>query len=200
MNRVTKLKIAGLCGVVGPLIAFSMILLAISSSPWFSWTENALSDLGAEGMAALLFNSGLIICGALILVFATGLREILPSRFLSHAGVLGIVLSAIALIGIGVFPVPHTLHFPFSVAFFTLLPISMLLLGCAMALEQSDKKIGLFITTLGIVAIVPWVLLFVVPLRGVAIPETISALAASTWVVVFGVKMFKVRRVSEQRD
>lgn len=198
MNRATKLKIAGLCGVAGPLIAFSMILLAISSSPWFSWTVNALSDLGARGVAAPLFNSGLIICGVLILLFATGLGKILPGRFLSRAGVLGVVLSAIALIGIGVFPEPHALHLPLSVAFFTLLPISMLIIGCAMALEPPERKIGLLIITLGVVAIVSWAFLFAIPLGSAAILETVATLAASACVIVLGVKLFiQAQAISE---
>jgi len=75
-KRVTIMRLAGFCGLTNPVIVFMLIALSISYSPWFSWTENALSDLGVHGIAAILFNSGLIIGGVLAITFAIGLRDI----------------------------------------------------------------------------------------------------------------------------
>ena len=74
LKNVNWLKISGVCGILTPLVAFTFISLAIASSPQFSWTDNALSDLGVvEGVTAVLFNSGLIIGGILAIIFASGL-------------------------------------------------------------------------------------------------------------------------------
>jgi hypothetical membrane protein len=66
--------VSGICGFLTPILAFALIFSAIASYPEFSWVDNALSDLGiVEGITALLFNSGLLIGGALCFIFATGL-------------------------------------------------------------------------------------------------------------------------------
>jgi len=74
LEAVVWLKISGACGILTPIVAFTCIFLAIASYPEFSWTGNALSDLGVqEGVTAVLFNSGLIFSGILALIFASGL-------------------------------------------------------------------------------------------------------------------------------
>ena len=80
-KRITIMRLAGFCGLTNPVIVFSLIVLSISYSSWFSWIENALSDLGVLGMAAILFKSSLIIGGVLTISFAIGLREIMPRGF-----------------------------------------------------------------------------------------------------------------------
>jgi hypothetical membrane protein len=81
------LKISGISGIIAPLIAFTLILLAIAYSPNFSWAENALSDLGVqEGVTAVLFNNGLIITGVLGILFATGLFKFLQENLLGKIG------------------------------------------------------------------------------------------------------------------
>lgn len=75
------LKISGVSGVLTPIVAFTLISLAIASYSEFSWTGNALSDLGIqEGATAILLNSGLIIAGILTIVFALGLSVLLQGK------------------------------------------------------------------------------------------------------------------------
>jgi len=90
--REKKLRVAGLCGVIVPVVAFSCIFIAISLSPWFSWTENALSDLGVGG-AAWVFNSGLMVGGILTMVFAVGLWAAFRKRSLGRVGAVGCFLT-----------------------------------------------------------------------------------------------------------
>ena len=88
------LKISGICGIITPLIAYTFILLAINYYPPFSWTDNALSDLGVvKGITSVLFNSGLIIAGILTLVFATGLFRFLNERATGKIGGLLFVVN-----------------------------------------------------------------------------------------------------------
>jgi hypothetical membrane protein len=174
---------------MGPVIMVTSILLAISCSPWFSWKENALSDLGVKGVAAILFNSSLIVGGLLVIIFAVGLRKILMDRALGHAGTLILVLASANLCAVGIFPeTVGAIHFYVSVAFFTLLPISLFLMGAAMIQRSSERNLGLFTFLVGLVAGAVWT----VPWGGgVAIPETLASLPAAVWSVVLGFRMFK---------
>jgi hypothetical membrane protein len=185
--KLKKLKIAGICGVLAPIIVLTLILLAIYYSPWFSWTENALSDLGVQGTAAILFNSSLVVGGVLTIIFAIGLREILLNRNLGRIGTLIFILDGTMLCAIGIFPeTAGDIHFYVSVAFFVLLPVSLFLNGVAMMQESSERKTGLFTITAGIVAATVWMLQW----SAVAIPEIIAALAAFVWSIVLGIRMF----------
>ena len=183
------LKISGISGMIVPFIAFTLILLAIAYSPDFSWTENALSDLGVqEGITAVLFNTGLIISGILGLLFAVGLFTFLQESLLSRMGAFVFVLDTLALSAIGVFPGNvRPLHFYASITFFALFPVSMFLLSTAF-LRTSGKKLGFFTFAAAMVAAIVWVIPFG---KGVAIPETLSGLSASTWSIVLGFKMLK---------
>jgi len=188
-KRVVGLRIAGLCGVASPVITLTSIFLAISYSPRFSWTENALSDLGVDGNAAIIFNSSLIVGGLLTIIFALGLREILRNRTLSHAGSLILVLAAVGLCAIGIFPeTAGDLHIYVSVAFFTLLPTSLFFIGAAMIREPSKRNLGFFTVLAGVVMLAVWMLPWG---EGVAIPEMLASLAASIWSIVWGIILFR---------
>lgn len=183
------IRTSGVSGVLIPLIAFAFILLAIAYYPQFSWTENALSDLGVqEGATAFLFNTGLIISGILTILFATGLFRFLQENPLGRIGALVFVLDAFALTAMGVFPENvKPIHYYASVIFFTLFPISMLFLGTAF-LRTSKRKLAFFTFIAAVVVAIVWTIPFG---KGVAIPETVSALSASTWSIVLGCKMLK---------
>jgi hypothetical membrane protein len=192
-NRDAWLKISSVCGVLAPIIAFAFVLSAIASHSQFSWLDNALSDLGVvEGATAILFNLGLILSGVLTLIFGLGLFMLLRNKVLGFAGTLILAVGALALALIGIFPESvRPMHYYASVSFFALFPISMLLI-CAEFLSSSRTKMGLFtFVTAGFAAIV-WTVQFTVrPVPGVAIPETLSALAALAWIAVLGFEMLR---------
>jgi hypothetical membrane protein len=206
-RRIMRLRISGICGVLTPVVAFICISLAIGSAPEFSWTENALSDLGVmPGATAALFNYGLIVSGILGFVFAASLFrvmrffEILSADGKPHllfyrglGGALFFSLACLALVAIGVFPENvRYAHFLASVAFFVLLIIALGRLSIGFW-QARQKPWAVFTLLLGVVAAVPWLLLFVVRyVSGVAIPEFISAVAGGVWTAVFGYKMLKM--------
>ena len=183
------LKTSGISGIIAPPIAFTLILLAIAYSPNFSWTENALSDLGIqEGVTAVLFNTVLIISGVLAILFTTGLFKFLQENLLSRIGAFVLTLSAFALTAIGVFPENvKPIHFYASVTFFTLFPLSMFFLSASF-LRTSKMKLGFFTFIVAIVTAIVWTIPFG---KGVAIHETLSGLSASAWSMVLGFKMLK---------
>jgi hypothetical membrane protein len=82
-------------------------------------------------------------------------------------------------------------HYLVSVAFFALLPISMLIFTAAF---WRERQAGMAVFTLmgAIAAAAPWVLLLAVRyVSGVAIPEAVSGLVAAVWAVVVAYNMFK---------
>jgi hypothetical membrane protein len=183
------LKISSFSGMLAPFIAFTLILLSTAYSEDFSWTGNALSDLGVQtGVTAVLFNAGLIVTGILTFFFASGLFIFLQENRLGRVGAFILILDAVALTAIGVFPenIKPT-HYIASLIFFTLFPISMFLLSISFV-GAAKPKLGLFTFLVAVVAAVVWVVPYS---RGVAIPESLSALSASTWSIVLSFKMLK---------
>lgn len=176
------------------MIAFASVLLAIAyCQPAFSFTENALSDLGVkEGPTAVLFNFGLIISGVLILVFTSGLFLHFKGKAAAVLGSLIFSFAALALTAIGSFPenvVP--IHYYASVAFFVPFPLSMLVFA-AVFLWSAKVKMGLFTLLAGIAAIAAWIIQSAVGFgSGVAIPETIAGASASIWSIVVGLEMLR---------
>ena len=187
------LRIAGLCGVVGPIISLSLIALAVNYSPWFNWFNNALSDLGVNE-AAFIFNSGLIIGGILTTIFAIGLMQIFREQVLGFIGAFTLVLSSVSLCAIGIFPESAgRIHFYVSVAFFVLLVISLFFIGVALVRKSSQLYLGFFSILAGLVAAAAWV----IPHEGVAIPEITASVAGSVWAVVLSIKILQGRSINE---
>ncbi|MGQ9726051.1 MAG: DUF998 domain-containing protein [Candidatus Bathycorpusculaceae bacterium] len=187
------LKLAGISGIITPIIAFTCIFSAIASYPQFSWTNNALSDLGVQwGITATLFNSGLVIGGILALLFAYGLFKILEDKTAGKIGAFLFVIAALSLICIGIFPKSSgRIHYYVSVAFFTFIPLSALVIGATFIIE-ADLKMGLFTFIVAFFAALVWIIQWTVGFgRGVAIPEALSAIAASLWIIVVSFKMFR---------
>ncbi len=170
-------RASGWIGVLNPLIVSTLVLSAISISPWFSWTENALSDLGVSGSAAPLFNTALIVGGTLLIIFAIGLWKILQGR-LTQIGILLLLLDGTALSAIGIFPeTAGQIHFYVSLAFFMLLTLSILFLGLAHILEIHNTILGILGVLLSLLSISIWFF----PWQGIAIPEAAAYLSGATW-------------------
>jgi|YelNatPaOPRAMG01_1025707.scaffolds.fasta_scaffold32245_3 hypothetical membrane protein len=176
---MSTIKLASVCGLLSPMIGFTLVLSSISMSPWFSWRHNALSDLGV-GSSSALFNLGLILSGLLVLSYALGLYRAYPRRSIIGLGWLLLASSGLSLIGIGVFPEDKgIIHFYFSVAFFTLLASSLLVLGFGIILHRR-YRLAVFTLSMGVSAALVWS----VPYEGAAIPEAISSILGSAWITV----------------
>jgi len=184
------LQFAALCGVVTPVVAISAILLAISYSPWFGWTENALSDLGVRE-AATVFNFSLVTSGILTLIFALGLAQTLRHSRTALVGALLLILTAISLFAIGFFPeTAGRTHSYFSVSFFVFAVLSLTVIGVGLFGESSGKTVGALSIFAGLFEAVVWFLFWNLPVKGDAIPEMISSLTTSAWSVIMGVRLF----------
>jgi hypothetical membrane protein len=208
-NRSSLIRWAGLYGMLAPIIALSCIGISIALSPWFSWTENWLSDLGgypggepvwsSQGASSVIFNLGLVVAGILGMVFAIGVMA--SGMMTTGSGRMGarfLLLDSVALIGVGVFPLTIiALHEIFAVTFFLLALVSFLLIGIGF-LRASQKRMGWF--TIGLLAFgmisIP---LFMMdrPWGNNAIAEIIPVISVSVFLIVFGLKLFRKDQVDE---
>lgn len=161
-------------GVVGPLAAYFFIGMSIALSPWFSWRENALSDLGhaVRSSVAPIFNFGLLLGGFLVAIYSiTVLRN--HAKYTSYC----LLVLAFALQLVAVFDeVYGFLHYVVSVMFFVSL-------GFASILYSVERR-SLLAMMAFLVGLSSWVLYWAgVYNAGVAVPEAVSSLAVTPWVV-----------------
>lgn len=172
---------SALFGLAAVAVLYLFIMAAIMLSPWFSWWDNALSDLGnvSTSPVAVVFNVGLLIAGFLTVVYAVaGLRHYAPcsSWFLAVTGL------SLQLVG-GLNEAYGYLHFLVSAFLF------LLLLASSLAYFAEKRS---FLALLAPLGIIPWVLFFehlVFP--GAALPEIISSLVVVPWVISSAVISYK---------
>jgi hypothetical membrane protein len=172
--------------VLAAVVAFGAILITTTVAPWFSWTENALSDLGHhERATANLFNGGLIVAGLigsafpLWLVFDT---DDFPRRL----GAVTVAVTLVDLALIGVFPTPHDLHGTVSVVFFVGVTLGLIVWGIGDIRDDRRLRGGTIAAT-GFFHGTFWVVWFssIIPYEGVAVPEFVGAVAlAGTALVI----------------
>lgn len=183
-SRSSWIKIAGLCGIVAPILTLVLIAAAISLYPPFNWTTNALSDLGVQEQSAVYFNSSLIIGGILTLLFAFGIKKMLWKNGLGKIATVVFIFAALSMISIGVFPESYgRLHYYVSVAFFISLPMAQFTVGAT--LIQNTKILGVFSLLTALAGFLVWVF----PWEGAAIPEITASSAAAAWSIALGAKL-----------
>ncbi|MGD6805937.1 MAG: DUF998 domain-containing protein [Candidatus Bathyarchaeia archaeon] len=192
---IDRKRVGAAAGIAAPIVAFTCILSAIASYPLFSWTNNALSDLGVvEGVTSVLFTSGLVTAGVLAVIFAAlGLFNYADSR-LGKAGSIVFAAACMALVLIGIFNENYRpTHYLVSVAFFALAPIGLFILTSWLYRSRQRGTAALTVA-IGFIAAIPWILQFTINyVPNVAIPETISALAVGAWAIIMSTKILKKR-------
>lgn len=170
-------------GIASSLAGFLTTLSATVLSPTFSWTANALSDLGAaDAGTPWLFNGGLIVAGIIALPFARVLFDT-ARNVLERAGALGFAGSVIGLALVGLFPIGTALHGPVAITYFLLFTVAMWLHGSGAALT-GDVSRGLAAIWLGIGHLLAWLAWAASGLEGIAIPEIVGSAVLLAWVVL----------------
>ena len=110
---------------MAPLFAATMIYLSIGSTPGWSLTEDTLSHLGAVGFGSVLFNNGLVMSGALMLVFGAGLYEFSAGDTVGRIGTALYLLSSGLIIGLSLATIKYQpVHNLAATALFIALPLS----------------------------------------------------------------------------
>jgi hypothetical membrane protein len=185
------LRFAGICGILGSVLPLVMVLSATFLSSWFSWNANALSELGV-GEQSILFNSAMLIGGALNLLFAFGLYKYLGREKLIRAGVVLIMLSSISLALVGVFSVDcHVPHGIAAFGYFVLAPAGFLLIGSGTK-EDTIREISFACGVAALLAILvlPVIVLALSLNVGFAVPELVEGLIISAWTIYMSHALF----------
>ena len=177
-------------GILGPIVILSSILIAIFFSPWFSWENNALSDLGISN-AGFIFNGGSIVAGLMTILFSINFyskkQRSIPDIIL---GAL-FFFNGITSIGIGIFNTGFGFyHDIFAVSYFYL--ALMLLLGISLKSFMQDHNLVFGISSMGLACagILVWIF---TPFPGVAIPEAITGLLFGIWQIMFSITLINTK-------
>ena len=102
MNTSNMSRLSGLIGAAARLYGLLAVLAAtFLAGAEFSWSSNALSDLGISSVANI-FNYSLILVGILNAVFAIGLMQAYGKNALFKIGSIILVLGGLSLSLVGV--------------------------------------------------------------------------------------------------
>lgn len=192
LAQLKEMPRTALVGFLAPLVALICIFVAIAISPDFLWTDNALSDLGHytridigpnPEIRAIIFNSGLVITGIMMLIFTLPLVKNMEKP-LTKFGMLVFVIAELFLIGIGIFSENFgSIHFLVSVGFFFSFPFAMWFVGIDWMWRGKIRAFALLSIALPFGSIFLWYQQVVAPIwSGVAIPEMVTALTAICWI------------------
>ena len=186
------IKILGISGIIIPIIFLAVLYISIQNAPWFSWSENAISDLGRFEYGLISFNYTLIAIGILLLFFSFSLVFSLKGE---RAGPTVLALSSIYFIGVGIYPLPHPNHVDISGLFFIAFPIGFLILGLRL------YKINIaFIRNMGSFALIIVIIsgfspLFLIFNNGIAIPELVILLPGFFWCMIYSIKLLISKKI-----
>jgi hypothetical membrane protein len=198
MSNMNTQKIGVVAGFLAPVVVFAFVTAAILSYPSFSWTDNALSDLGVvPGITSVLFTLGLCGGGVLAFVFAAwGLYRYVGESVIGKVGAIFFAASTLMLICIGIFNESfRPTHYLFSVAFFLLAPLAFFILTAGFYLKRR-RNLAVFTIITALIAALPWILQLTIRyVPNVAIPEAISGAAVGIWVILLSTSILQKIRV-----
>jgi hypothetical membrane protein len=194
MSGLGFVRFAGLVGIVAGLFGLSAVLTAtFVAGESFSWSKNALSDIGVSpvALAANVFNYSLVLTGILNFMFTLGFVKAYAKGMLFYSGGMLLILGEASLSLIGVFTEAYgRLHTVVSTAYFALFALALIVVGFAF------RKMNL--TAKGYVSILAGIAAALVMLGGItpgwhtwlglgfAVPEIIASIIFASWTVWMG--------------
>ena len=185
-NPARWTRLTGLAGIFTPVFILTTIFISIAMSPWFSWHDNALSDMGVS-RTPNPFNAALLIGGLLYLTFVLGFSRwyAAPSR-LARLALFCLVAGGVGLALVGlVTEEAGRIHYAVAAAYFLLTPAAYLLLGIDL-LRRGEKMSGVLTSAAGIAALV---MISLVPHKRIAVPEILASTILAAWTFAMGVKL-----------
>ena len=182
------LRIAGLCGIIAPILSFGLIFYAVAISPWFNWQTNALSDLGRYPRpGALPFNVALILGGVLNVMLVAGIGQWIGPGWLGRAGTVASYIGAVALVLTGMFPENYPgLHWMSAATYFLVTPVGYALIGAAIWRRRLRAHGAAAISA----ATAAFLVMIFLPHDGLAVPELVAALLLTSRAFSMGMKLW----------
>lgn len=166
-------------GILGPLIGLSSIFISICLHPWFSLTENAISDLGALNIKYnYILNYGLVTTGVLGFIYFLGLSNYIEN-WIWRLGIAITLLADIFLILIGVFPEGTPPHYPVSIGFFSIFAIALFTSSTALILKKN--MIGWIFFIIDVIGVILGYLSLNI-FNGAAVAEFIGIVIIVSWI------------------
>ena len=161
-----------------PVIFLLGLVVVLSRNPWFSFTNNALSDMGSlKNPERWYFNGFLMVFAVIGFIAAfgalkSGLSYLMP-------------IAMVFLFLVGVFPEELPYHAPSAVLFYVLALADIAIIG--VKLGRSGAFVGYLWS---IAAILTFLLMLYLirarVFRGLAVPEMIGAVTILGWFVYIG--------------
>jgi hypothetical membrane protein len=205
MSGLGFVRFAGLFGIAAGLFGLSAALTAtFVAGDSFSWSENALSDLGVSSvsLAANLFNYSLALTGVLNFVFTVGFIKAYAKSPLFYLGGLLLILGSGSLSLVGIFTEAYgRLHTVVSTAYFALFLLALIVVGFAF------RKMNL--TAKGYVSILAGTAAALVILGGItpgwhtllglgfAVPEIVASTIIAAWTIWMGSSLLVTKTNSQ---
>lgn len=179
-------RLAGLAGIVAPTFTLTLIFVSVGLSPWFSWQDNALSDMGVSATASL-FNAALLIGGLLYLIFVAGFgRWYGPRSWSAKLACICLIAGGIGLTLVGVFNEDTgRLHYLVAAAYFLLTPLAYGLFGLDL-LKRGKTLFGSLTLAAGVTA---FVMIAFVPHQRIAVPEILASTILGAWTFAAGLQL-----------
>jgi hypothetical membrane protein len=125
--NVRIVRLMGFFGVAAPVIGALMIFISVQYTPGWSPADGTLSQLGAEGFGAVMFNSGLLMTGATMMLFSSGLFEVAKGDRRGQVGAATHLAASVLTVALGVATVEHQpIHDFLALMLFVLMPLGMI--------------------------------------------------------------------------
>jgi hypothetical membrane protein len=209
-EKISKMERPTKIGFFAPLIALVCIMVAILLSPGFDWFVNALSDLGHytrtdlgpyKLIGAIVFNSGLIITGLLMLYYTIWILRRTKDIF-TTIGIIPLLLSLCFLISIGAFSENFgDLHYYVSVGFFLTFPFSMWLIGIGWLRFPHLRWFCVISLILPFISVFMWAdYMNGTSIWQQAIPEIVTAFSAIVWLWLINLLHYRGRLTDVFQD
>jgi hypothetical membrane protein len=167
-------RVYALFGVFGPLLVYASIALSLVLSPWFSWENNMLSDLGHAGTsyAASIFNLGLLLAGFLMIVYALTVFQ----KHAKYSSTFFVQLLAVFN------EVYGSIHYAVAVPHFVMLSLTSIV-------YTVEKRSAVALITF-VIVMFSWLLYALNIFNiGIAVPETVSKLVLA-WIMYSAIKIY----------
>jgi hypothetical membrane protein len=200
-----RLLLAG--GAIGPLLFMVVFLIEGATRPHYSVWQDAVSALSL-GEGGWMQSTNFIVCGALVLGFAIGLRRVLRTGRGSTWGPILLGIVGLSMIGAGIFVTdpglgyPHeastitltvhgTIHSLISLFAFISLPAACFVLARRDAADRASRGWAWYSVATGLLVVVFFVLTVVVTaLNGPAgLTQRIFLIIGWSWIAGLSIRL-----------